>query len=188
MICEAGPRTPVTETIEVTKRKKEADLGVFFSGGNEAHPQPGSTGTVGVIVSNNGPCEVHATLKVTVMAGSLVGADDDGKPYFAHSSVEVLTYSGGTPKPTVNISKGESGDSYDFTYQFTLPSGGARLVEIKAKDTTPAGSTLPALIVFIADVTGDLPDPNDGNNNAFREILIDPPKKNPSKPTPSKAK
>jgi hypothetical protein len=170
LICEGGPRTPVRETVEVKKAKKEADLAVRFSGGEESHPQRGSTGTVKAIVSNNGPCEVHATLELRVLAGSGLIASDE----YGDSHVQVLSYTDGFSEATMERSA--DWDEYNFTYQFTLPRGGARLVEIEGKDTTPPGQTLPYIILFRADVTGDVPDPNGGNNVTHREVTFDPPK------------
>jgi hypothetical protein len=182
LICSAGPRTPVTETVEVTKRKKEADLEVTF-GGETSNPAPGSTGTVKAVLSNNGPCEAHATLKVWVSTGA-----DIQPPGSADGRVEVLRYSGWTPKPKVAVEKGAHYVLYSFIYQFKLPSGATRDIEIEAKDTTPPGQTLPYRIQFYAHVAGDLPDPSDGNNYATRNVSFNRPKKNSPKSTPTKSK
>lgn len=171
----------VVEAVEVQHSKEEADLAVSLKGW-EPHAKSGSIGTVTAVVSNNGPSTTHATLLVLVAAGDL-----GFRPNLrADGSVQVLDHSDGFTKVTSEKRRGYV--AYDFIYEFTLAPGASRTVEIKAKDTTPPGQTLPYSISFFAAINSILPDPNHANNHAVLKVSFDTPKKNPPKPTPSKPK
>jgi hypothetical protein len=140
-------------------------------------------GTVKVVVSNNGPCTANATLSVRVSAGNL----DVHPPGEADSRVKVVatSWKGNYHHRTVT----ETVDNiyYNMSWGFTLSPGARETVEIDAQDTTPRGQTLPYSFLYLADVTGDLPDPNSSNNGtAILRVTFDPPKNTPAKPTPSK--
>lgn len=174
LICAAGPKTPVTESVELKKKKKEADLAVTFGETLSILP-PGSEGFVQAVVSNLGPCEATATVTVQVFSGG-----------DTPSSVKIKSFTAGTRLPTEE--KNSSGVKNTFYNRFLLPSGGQKIVKIEVKDTTPPGQQASYVMSFTADVTGDVPDPNPGNNRNFLVVGFDPLQKNPPKPMPTKAK